>query len=81
MLLKFRRLACLAWAGMPLIVVVGVFLAFFVFVPLVLTSVVVGLVGVGAGIYYKNPVAILTAVMGLLLVGLLGASLSSAMNF
>ena len=73
--------ACLAWASLPLIVVVGIFLAFCVFVPLVLTSVVTGLVGVGAGHYYKNPVAILTALLGLLLVGCLGVSLSSAMNF
>ena len=49
--------ACLAWASLPLIVVVEVFLALCVFAPLVLTSVVTGLVGVGAGIYYKYPVA------------------------
>ena len=73
--------ACLAWASMPLIVVVGVFLALCVFAPLVLTSVVTGLIGVGAGIYYKNPVAILTAALGLLLVGCLGVFLSNAMNF
>jgi hypothetical protein len=73
--------ACLAWASMPLIVLAGVFLAFCVFVPLVLTSVVTGLLGVGAGIYYKDAVAILTALTGLLLVGCLCALLSSAMNF
>lgn len=73
--------ACLAWASLPLIVVVGVFLALCVFTPLVLTSVVTGLVGVGAGIYYKNPVAILTATLGLLLVCCLGVFLSNAMNF
>jgi hypothetical protein len=73
--------ACLAWASLPLIVVVGVFLALCVFAPLVLTSVVTGLVGVGAGIYDKNPGAILTATLGLLLVGCLGVFLSNATNF
>jgi hypothetical protein len=73
--------ACLAWASIPLIVVVGVFLAHCVFAPLVMTSVVTGLTVVGAGIYYKNPVAILTATLGLLLVVCLGAFLSNAMSF
>ncbi len=74
-------LACLAWASLPLIVLVGIFLAFCAFVPLVLTSVVTGLVGVGAGIYHKSPVAIITALLGLLLVGCLGVFLLNAMNF
>lgn len=73
--------ACLAWASLPLIVLVGVFLACCVFVPLVLTSVVTGLVGIGAGIYHRNPVAMITALLGLLLVGGMGAFVSSAMNF
>ncbi len=73
--------ACLAWASVPLIVLAGVFLAICVFIPLVLTSVVTGLVGVGAGLYHKNPVAIFTALLGLLLVGGMGVFVSSAMNF
>jgi hypothetical protein len=73
--------ACLAWTSIPLIVVVGVFLALCVFIPLALTSVVTGLVGISAGIYYKNPRAIFTATLGLLLVGSLGIFLSNAMSF
>jgi hypothetical protein len=73
--------ACLAWASLLLIVVVGVFLALCVFAPLVLTSVVMGLAGVGSGFYYKNLGAILISTLGLLLVGCLGIFLSNAMNF
>jgi len=73
--------ACLAWASLPLIVVVGVFLAFCVFIPLVLIGVLTGLLGIAAGIYGKNPVAIMTGLLGLLVIGCLGMFVSSAMNF
>lgn len=73
--------ACLAWASLPLILVVGLFLALCATVPLVLIGVVTGMIGVGTGISGRNPVAIITGLLGLLVIGCLGLSISSAMNF
>jgi len=72
--------ACLAFASQWLVVAVGVFLFLVVLIPLLLIGVVSGLLGVGAGIYYKDWLACVTATLGLGLVGLLGWLFISNLN-
>ena len=65
-----------------LIVVVGVALWLVVLFPLVLIGAVTGLLGIGAGAYYKDLLGSVTAALGLALIGIMvWSSLSNLNNF
>ena len=72
--------ACLVFASSPLIQVIGIFLELCILLPLVLIVVVSGLLGIGAGIYHKNWIAVVTAILGMALIGFGGLSFLSALN-
>jgi hypothetical protein len=61
--------ACLAWISWPLVVLGGVFLVGLLALLLAFLSVLLGLWGVGAGLYDGNRLAIATAALGLFLIG------------
>ncbi len=61
--------ACLAWLSWPLVIVIGVFLVIAVEIPLVSIAVVSGLLGLGAGVYHGNWLAVATSAVGLALIG------------
>ena len=75
-------LACLVFASGFLVVVVGVALAGAVMLLLALAGVGCGLLGVGAGLYYRDSVAIVTGTLGLVLIGFIVSwFVSAVMNF
>lgn len=71
--------ALVALGSELLVVVVGVALAAVVMGLVVLLGVVSGLMGIGAGIYYKHLLAIVTGILGLVLIGFIVKSFVSAL--
>ncbi len=63
--------ACLCWVCAILFVAVVGALVIYAQLPLALFGFVSGLLGVSAGIYHKNWLAVVTAVLGMTLIGFL----------
>ena len=72
--------ALVALGSQLLVVVVGIAVAAVVMGLAVLLGVVSGLLGIGAGIYHKNLLAIVTGTIGLILIGFVVKSFISALT-
>ena len=55
---------CLAFASWPLSVVIG-FIMVYVAILLAMAAIVLGLIGIGSGIYHRKPIAIVTGALGM----------------
>lgn len=73
--------ACLAWASWFLVIGIGLFLTACVSAPLVLVSVIFGLLGIGYGIYDRNLLGIVTSVLGLTILALGTWAITEAMHY
>ncbi len=72
--------ALVAVGSQLLVVVVGVALAAVVMLIAVLLAVMSGVLGIGAGIYYRHPLAIVMGTLGLVLIGFMVKSFVSAIT-
>jgi hypothetical protein len=73
--------ALLVWLSWPLVVVVGVFIQMCLVIPLLLIGVSCGFLGLGAGVYYKDALAVVAGTIGLSLMGAGVWAVSTAMSF
>lgn len=69
----------IALGSQLLVVVIGVALAAFIMLLVVLLGTVSGLMGMVSGIYYKHPLAVIVGTLGLVLIGFLVKSFVSAL--